>query len=149
MYAKPVRIFGVVCRSSPQNLVFPTYCTSLHACDCENQRTRRKRSARSYGSLISHAHDTTRAHNPHNFSSTAMTGPQDPEKHRAMWDDDRDLLLLQTLLEQKSVGKRTDKGWKKEAWTAVVIALNERFPGPRLNRAQVKNRGSTVCILKL
>ncbi|CAK4472293.1 unnamed protein product [Aphanomyces euteiches] len=45
----------------------------------------------------------------------------------ASWSADRDEFLVRALLAQVSKGKRSDSGFKKEAWSEVTTAFNERF----------------------
>ena len=46
---------------------------------------------------------------------------------RAIWDLDRDSHLIRLLQDQVIAGKRSDSGFKKEAWAAVTAAFNKKF----------------------
>jgi hypothetical protein len=55
-----------------------------------------------------------------------------PEMHRA---------LLETLVEQCRAGKRADSGFKKEAWSAALTAVQVAYSGPiRIQESQLKTR---------
>jgi hypothetical protein len=63
----------------------------------------------------------------------------EPTKDRAVWDNDRDAYLVGLLQEQARLGKRADSGFKKEAWTAVMMKYNEKF-AVQYDRDQLKAR---------
>lgn len=66
---------------------------------------------------------------------------------RAVWDMDRDTLLVALLQAQADMGKRADTGFKKEAWTAVAKQFNDRL-GLDYEREQLKARLKQVeCII--
>eukprot|EP00474_Spongospora_subterranea_P001409 CRZ01867.1 hypothetical protein [Spongospora subterranea] len=58
---------------------------------------------------------------------------------RAAWDLDKDAVLISLMLEQARNGKRADSGFKKEAWTAVLVSLNSQFD-LYYTLDQIKNR---------
>lgn len=62
---------------------------------------------------------------------------------RANWTLEQDECLIDVLLEQVRKGRRADSGFKKEAWTAAVAAVNKRF-GLHYSAQQVKSRQAQV-----
>lgn len=60
---------------------------------------------------------------------------------RACWKDSKkDEIIIDTLQEQQNLGKDADNGYKKEAWLAVVNALQAQYPQSRFSIHQVKQR---------
>jgi len=55
--------------------------------------------------------------------------PDDRDTPRAVWDFERREYLLDSLIAQSALGKKTDgaSGWKKEAWESIRKSLNEKF----------------------
>jgi predicted nucleic acid-binding protein len=48
-------------------------------------------------------------------------------KHKADWTLSKDAYLVEQLKAQQDAGKRSDTGWKKEAWKGVINAFNAHF----------------------
>jgi hypothetical protein len=67
-----------------------------------------------------------------------------PPKPKATWDDDKDRLVLKLLLKQIKAGKRSDSGFKKEAWVQITAEFNLVFP--TCEKEQIKTRVTTVNI---
>ena len=65
----------------------------------------------------------------------------------AVWDQDKDALLVGLLQEQANIGKRTDSAFKKEAWTAVTQAFQEKTL-VNYDREQLKARYKQVRTAK-
>jgi hypothetical protein len=51
------------------------------------------------------------------------------ETPRASWDYERRVYMLDSLLAQTALGKKTDgaNGWKKEAWESIRRGFNDKF----------------------
>jgi hypothetical protein len=62
-----------------------------------------------------------------------------PPKSKAVWDDEKDKLLLKLLLKQIKAGKRSDNGFKTGAWVQITADFNSVF-SPGCEREQVKTR---------
>ncbi|ETW06108.1 hypothetical protein H310_03701 [Aphanomyces invadans] len=58
---------------------------------------------------------------------------------RASWTLDRDEFIVTALQAQVDKCKRSDSGYKKEAWVEVTVAFNERF-GTSYHSLKVKSR---------
>jgi hypothetical protein len=69
-----------------------------------------------------------------------------PIPFRATFDAVKEKYLVKALLKQSEAGKRADSGWKKEAWTAVVLKFNEKFSG-QYTAIQLKNKHDNVSEL--
>jgi hypothetical protein len=54
------------------------------------------------------------------------------------WSPEMQETLLATLLDQCRVGKRADSGFKREAWIAVIIAIEAIAPN-QVNEKQIKS----------
>ncbi|KAH0611588.1 uncharacterized protein H6S33_010853 [Morchella sextelata] len=65
-----------------------------------------------------------------------------PPKPKATWDDDKDRLVLKLLLKQIKAGKRSDSGFKKEAWVQITAEFNLVFP--TCEKEQIKTRVTTL-----
>jgi hypothetical protein len=66
---------------------------------------------------------------------------------RACWTEERDLHLVDGLLEQVYQGKRADSGFKRDAWTAVTLSLNNTF-NVQYTTQQLKSRIVQVIVLQ-
>jgi hypothetical protein len=58
---------------------------------------------------------------------------------RACWTDERDMHLVDGLLEQVNKVKRADSGFKRDAWTAVTLSFNTTF-NVQYTTQQLKSR---------
>ncbi|CAK4094204.1 unnamed protein product [Aphanomyces euteiches] len=58
---------------------------------------------------------------------------------RASWSNERDEFLVTALQAQVVKGKRSDSGYKKEAWVEVTAAFNDRF-GTTYHVSKIKSR---------
>ncbi|ETN08826.1 hypothetical protein PPTG_11643 [Phytophthora nicotianae INRA-310] len=70
-------------------------------------------------------------------SSMSSSGP------RASWDTAKDAFLIDAMTDQARTGKRSDSGFKKEAWAAVTKDINEKFD-LQLTKQQIKSRLQTA-----
>ena len=72
------------------------------------------------------------------------------DKTKANWTPTRDAYLVELLTDQQNAGKRSDTGWKKEAWASVIGNFNERFalkytvPQCKSRLSQLKSQYNTV-----
>lgn len=69
--------------------------------------------------------------------------PPKVDKTKAIWDDNKDKYLLKLLKKQIDAGKRSDSGFKKEAWIQITADFNTKF-SPPYDRDQIKTRVQTV-----
>jgi hypothetical protein len=79
-----------------------------------------------------------------------MTIPQTPTasndaRERASWNSERDRYFLERLVAEQRNGKRSDSGFKKEAWKSVADQFNARF-GESLSRDKIKTRFNNVRV---
>ena len=65
------------------------------------------------------------------------------QKQKAVWNDSRDGYLILELLCQQRQGKRSDNGWKKEAWRETTDKFNAHFK-VTYNCNQLKSRMQLV-----
>ncbi|HEV7737058.1 MAG TPA: hypothetical protein VGO47_06775 [Chlamydiales bacterium] len=61
---------------------------------------------------------------------SALKKETEPGK-RAMvkWSEAEDTLVVDILLEEKSLGGMSDNGWKRQVWIKVVEKLKREIPG--------------------
>jgi hypothetical protein len=73
---------------------------------------------------------------------TPNTATQGKSKRYTLnWTLEMHTTLLESLVEQCRAGKRADSGFKKEAWIAVLIAVQVVYSGPiRIQESQAKTR---------
>ncbi|POM71939.1 hypothetical protein PHPALM_11429 [Phytophthora palmivora] len=62
---------------------------------------------------------------------------------RASWNEAKGMFLIESMTYQARAGKRSDSGFKKEAWVAVTAAINQKF-GLELVKQQIKSRLQTL-----
>ena len=62
---------------------------------------------------------------------------------RAQWDDNRDLFAIQHLLRAARQGKKSDTGFKKDAWHELETRFAAKF-GITLTVPQFQSRMQTV-----
>ena len=67
---------------------------------------------------------------------------------RAVFDSDKEKFIIEALLRQTESGKRADSGWKKEAWNAVLLALNKQF-SVVYTVNQIKNKVDNVRMMRV
>ncbi|XP_058096548.1 uncharacterized protein LOC131242130 [Magnolia sinica] len=61
------------------------------------------------------------------------------DRDKVDWNETRDAFLVEKLIEQTNIGKRSDTGWTKEAWKSTRDAFNLRF-GVQNDLQQLKSR---------
>ncbi len=59
---------------------------------------------------------------------------------RLVWKDDMEQYLIDRLLITVQKGKRAENGFKKEAWTDVLLAMREKFTTTRFEVKQLKSK---------
>jgi Myb/SANT-like DNA-binding domain len=55
------------------------------------------------------------------------------------WTQEKQAWLVDMLLEADNNGKRSDNGWKKEAWEKIRVEFSERFHGNQYDVQTLKN----------
>ena len=60
-------------------------------------------------------------------------------RNKAVWDDNKDKILIDSLLHQASQGRRAGNSFKPQAWSEVTTLLNDTFR-PNIDAEQVKTR---------
>ncbi|KAJ3112696.1 hypothetical protein HDU96_004293 [Phlyctochytrium bullatum] len=74
---------------------------------------------------------------PNSSSSADAADPADTAKN-LRWTNEQVRRMLEVLWEQIQRGKRSDTGYKSEAWKAIVAVLEAEFPPLRFESAKVK-----------
>ena len=60
---------------------------------------------------------------------------------KLVWTSEMETTLVEELVEQTRLGKRSDQGWKREAWEAVRTKIQSVYTGPiHITIDQVKNK---------
>ncbi len=94
----------------------------------------------------------TQPQSPTNFGSDVILPQSRRESHssssssrKVLWTDEKDALLVESLVQEITKGNRPNNIYKKQAWVNITQAANKT--GRHATDKQVKNRFSEVCMI--